>query len=599
MKPNTGPNRACDLLLILSSLLMSLQAFAHEEAAKIFPLSVASGDPSTHGFVLMTHLNTNYIKQGAPLILEISESEKFENILITQSIKIPENEDALTVNGKTPQFNQLANDEQQWIYQVYHPDKNPEIPVKIAVSDARIIPDHYYYYRFRYLDIDSRTGRAKSLPSPDQHYNHLKLAVLTCQDYTTGYYDAFNYLAEEEIDFVLHLGDVIYEYDRYAGMPDKKIIRPIRLPHGVDAIGSEAGSRKANSLADFRLIYRKERSDPAFQRALERHTWIFTRDDHEFADNISWDYKNSEPAFPEHDPRKNWSQRDKRKVMVNALQAWSEYIPMESAFNPHALNPQEVLGAYFKTYHFGTLADLYLIAGRVFRGTTGTEEGPTMLGTNQKSSLLKEISESQAEWQLLGNQTLMSPLLVTGKTKWLMSRFVPVGADGTLNDDAWDGFQSERQELLNALSQKDKVIVFTGDMHTSLAGYLKKDFKIKSNKDKENIMGAEFMTPSVTSPHFSENIRNKAKISGFTDVMRAIFKKKNPHFKHFHGSIYGYSIAEIQSERMDWFVYKIDKKKHRGKKLRKYLYYIPEKKKIGKLNKADLKKNKVVPGMTH
>lgn len=588
-------------IIILLFCISSIQCWSKPGDKKfnhqdIFPLSVASGDPEAHGFTLMTHINRAVMSKNNPLVvLEISDSRDFSKIIYQQMIDLSDVM-SLTDTCQPEGFPLNSyNQEMLEISQTFYPDQAQEIPVKISVSDPAIGAGQYSYYRFEYQGVRSRTGRARTLPEPDdQSIEDLKLAVVTCQDYTTGYYHGFEELASEALDFVLHLGDAIYEYGQYAGMRKKDYVRPISLPHGVMSLPPEEGVRKANSLADYRLIYRMERSDPEFQKALENHTWIFTRDDHEFADNVYWDYRNNEPGFPAHDPRKNWPKEAKRQVMINALRAWSEYLPMKTRFNPLAHSPQEALGDFYKSYQFGALADLFLIAGRVFRGPlSGNDQADTMLGPSQKDWLLNKIHYSRSKWQLLGNQTLMAPLRVTGTTKKIVQNFISLTPEGAVNSDSWDGFHDERQEILEALSQKDQVVVFIGDMHTSLASYLKKDFNIMSNQIRDNIIGAEFMTPSVTSPHFSDSIRAKTHLSGFTPVTRSVFKKKNPHLKHFHGSIYGYSLAYINKDRIDWFVYKIGKKNKRFKKLRKYLYYTPANRTIGKLNKSQLKdKNK-------
>lgn len=575
--------------LLLSACLRPVQAANFEgETAAVFPLSVASGDPHAHGFLLMTHLSTEVFDADNPeLTLEISEEEDFRKLVLAKAL-IVEPPRFLPVDAALQDRGEPFSLEQE---QLYAADTSSEIPIKIYVDEPLLAANHYYYYRFSYKGVNSRVGRAHTLPERATSLASLRLGIVTCQDYTTGHYHAFDYLAKENLDFVVHLGDVIYEYDRYPGMPRRELRRPLSLPHGIAGLASELGVRKANSLADFRHIYRLERSDRHFQQALERHTWIFTRDDHEVADNVYWDYTQDEPGLPEHDPRRLWPKKDKNQLLLNALQAWNEYIPMHAGFNSAATRPQAALASFFKTYHFGTLADLFLIAGRMFRGlkTTAAPRG-TMLGLEQKQWLLNEILESQSSWQLLGNQTLMAPFRVTGTHTWLLQRLQPMGSDGVLNPDAWDGFSEERQEILEALSNKSKVVVFTGDMHTSLASYLKRDFDVSTNSDKDNIIGAEFMTPSLTSPNFSSSIQAKIKIAGLTASVRAVFESHNPHFAHFHGGIYGYAIAHIQAERIDWFVYKIAKKSKKSKKLRKHLYYLPASKEIGKRNKRELKK---------
>ena len=78
--------------------------------------------------------------------------------------------------------------------------------------------------------------------------------MLTCQDYTNGYYGAYHRVAEEDVDFVVHVGDFIYESVagdyKGRGSPDLPD-RDLSLPSGHDL---------AWSLDDYRHLYRTYRS---------------------------------------------------------------------------------------------------------------------------------------------------------------------------------------------------------------------------------------------------------------------------------------------------------------------------------------------------
>lgn len=577
-----------------------LNPYKNISSRDIFPLSVASGDPTQHGFVLMTHLSIRHLCKENKIRLEISDSEFFSepSVLIKKDIliSIPSNlqriNDYLIEATSREEYERMTK-----INETFNPDEAQEVVIKEVIYEPEIITgSRYYYYRFSYCGMESDIGRAKALPSgsPDS----LKIAVITCQDYTSGKYNVFYHLAKEEgIDLVFHSGDVIYEYNRYPGLPSASYSKEINFPDGVLSLAPEADVRKANTLADFRYIYRKEKSNPDFQEALRKHTWVFIRDDHDSgADNIFWDDKSEAPGFPDHDVRRNWPARARNRVMKNALQAWTEFIPMDVTFHPETDSPQEVLSTYFKSYNFGDLAELFLLEGRIFRTPENPEEGlpGSMLGKDQKRWLIDGVRHSRANWQLIGNQTLMAPLRLKGGTGKILRQFVDIDENGAINRDAWDGFSDERRQILEAFSEKSNIAVFTGDMHTSLVSYLKKNFEKgadRKNNKFSDIIGAEFMTPSLTSPNFSDSIRFAAGISGFTVLTREIFECDNPHIKHFHGGIYGYATAVIRKERLDWFVYKINKIKEKTKTkktLRKYLWYRPSTRKIGKMDKFQL-----------
>jgi alkaline phosphatase D len=195
-----------------------------------------------------------------------------------------------------------------------------------------------------------------------------------------------------------------------------------------------------------------------------------------------------------------------------------------------------------------------------------------MLGSKQKAWLRQQFSSSTASWQLLGNQTLFSPLTIGIGSK----------ASIVLNRDSWDGYNEERGELLDLFARKPRVAVFTGDMHASLVSYIKSAYYHRTKADRQNIIGAEFMTPSISSPNVSDSTRALLQISGFTPLVRGIFELFNPHIKHFHGGFYGYSIAEITPDTLDWQVFKVDKKLWGPKVLRKHFIYYPEQRKLAK-----------------
>ena len=78
-----------------------------------------------------------------------------------------------------------------------------------------------------------------------------------------------------------------------------------------------------------------------------------------------------------------------------------------------------------------------------------------------------------------------------------------------INEDAWDGFRSERKDILDALEQNsvDNLVVLTGDMHSFLSSYVKTDYKNLKNK-RANRVGIELMTPSVSSNNLSAIIED-------------------------------------------------------------------------------------------
>ncbi len=76
-------------------------------------------------------------------------------------------------------------------------------------------PYEQYYYRFATRDEASPVGRFRTALPADSR-QPVRFAFFSCQDFTFGYYNAHALLAEEDVDFVVNLGDYIYAEAYYA-----------------------------------------------------------------------------------------------------------------------------------------------------------------------------------------------------------------------------------------------------------------------------------------------------------------------------------------------------------------------------------------------
>ncbi len=145
-----------------------------------FPYSVASGDPRPDSVILWTKL----VEPAMPdaLQVEVATDSEFLDVVATRDLVA-----------------EVAND----------------YAVKVRVDG--LAPYTTYYYRFIYgsgamMDY-SPTGRTRTAPAPDSN-QPVKFAVVYCQDYIGRYYNSYAKLLQdhdEDIDFVVHLGDYVYE----------------------------------------------------------------------------------------------------------------------------------------------------------------------------------------------------------------------------------------------------------------------------------------------------------------------------------------------------------------------------------------------------
>src|SRR5262249_19072697 len=149
-----------------------------------FSLGVASGDPAPDGFVIWTRLAPEPLEPhgGMPMAVlpvkwEVATDDRFTTIV---------------AKGDAP--------------------ARPELAHSVHVEVSGVQPARTYFYRFEAGGEESGRGRARTLPLASASLAQLRFGVSGCQNYEAGYYTAYRYLAEEELAFVFHYGDYIYEY---------------------------------------------------------------------------------------------------------------------------------------------------------------------------------------------------------------------------------------------------------------------------------------------------------------------------------------------------------------------------------------------------
>jgi alkaline phosphatase D len=329
-----------------------------------------------------------------------------------------------------------------------------------------------------------------------------------------------------------------------------------------------SGSSVVLGLQDYRYVYRSYRSDAQLQRLLEKHTFIITPDDHETANDCYWDYVRDTLGAPDHPYVDDAGAL--RQLKLDSQRAWLEYVPTRVTAQSDERHPHDYSQVY-RGFDFGDLVRISLLDTRSYRTPHPCGEGDiferylpigcsaysdtdqTLLGADQKRWLSSQLTGSRALWNVLGNQTLVAPLKLGY-------------GSGTLpiNVDAWDGYQAERSWLTETLKDNKvrNTVVLTGDMHSYVASHLLRDFDNLNPFDTANILGVEFMTPSVTSSNLFETLAaqlggaNQHLIDGLSE---AAIRLNNPHIQHFNSSQYGYSTVEFRRDRCDWTAYAVDK----------------------------------------
>lgn len=506
----------------------------------VFPQSVASGDPSSTGVILWTRIDPDvHSTERAPLQVTVATDEDFETVVHRGTIEAthigPENDWTVSVD-----------------------------------LDEHLESGREYFYRFSYDGTHSQVGRCQTVPAPEDDPERVRIVVVTCQDYTNGYYPAYRYIADADVDFLLHLGDFIYE------AVDGRFKGPGSRSYEGRAISLPGGEPVAQDLADFRTLHRVYRSDRFLQAALEQHTLIPGWDDHEIANNRYWDYESGVPTAP-------GRAGDLTQLTADGIEAWVEYMPTRVGYDPETPATPDLHEAFDlgRTFQFGNLVEVVLTDERLFRSQQPcgerTAAGPTcqeaeapdspdnrntMLGTQQRQWFLDAVTDSTATWTVWANEVLTMPFEMGEHGK----AYHPPG------HDAWDGYQWERTQVMNAIQEAkaaptglENFITLTGDLHTALAGYQQVEYddptadpSTSPLAPEGNRVGVEFMTPAVTSVNGAE-LHPGPSPPGEPTVLETLAYANNRHIQYLNSSRWGYSIVEFTDEDCTYTAYAVDK----------------------------------------
>lgn len=319
-----------------------------------------------------------------------------------------------------------------------------------------------YFYRFRTLDSNrylSPVGRFRTAPPHGTAIDRLTFAVASCAHFEQGYFHAYQGIAESNPDLVIFLGDYIYEKGSHD--PEfKRIVRPYTN-----------GDNEADNLAEYRLQYADHRSDPKLQAAHQAAPWLPVLDDHEVDNN--WTAANSKSA--------------PMNRKVQAFRAWYENMPVRWAQRPRGASGIQI----YRRRYWGSLARFDMLDTRQYRDPQGkscdayTDTTRTITGNEQKQWLLNGFRDHGATWNFLGQQVFFSKRLIHD----------PPEAECDIANDAWDGYQAERHELVQGWANRGlpNPVVLTGDVHKHYAA------NVHVNYDGDDPVGAELVTSSVTS----------------------------------------------------------------------------------------------------
>ena len=258
------------------------------ERRDLYPEGVASGDPA-HDSVMLWTRRPFEGRDRAELLVEVAEDPAFTRVISTTRAPI------------------LA--EADWT---------------CRVLSAGLKPARPYWYRFTDGEGNgSRIGRTITAPA-DNDPRPVRFAFVSCQSVNEGALNSYRRMIwederaapQDQLGFVLHLGDFIYEVVQY---PEEVKTRYDRT---IFDIGKVPDARKVRNfhvpttLEGYRFIYRAHLHDPDLQDARARFPFIPVWDNHEF----SWQGWQSSVQFGQ-------GAEPAQEIRVAANQAWFEYQP--------------------------------------------------------------------------------------------------------------------------------------------------------------------------------------------------------------------------------------------------------------------------------
>jgi alkaline phosphatase D len=339
----------------------------------------------------------------------------------------------------------------------------PELNHTIHMEVKGLLPGREYFYRFHCGDATSPVGRAKTAPAMENAPGKIRFAFASCQSYESGFYTALRDMADLDLDAVVFLGDYIYERHN-------SNVRFVRTHDIADV----------KTLEEYRHHYAQYKSDPDLKACHQAHPWIVTPDDHEVENNWAGDHgSRSDPAA---------------LVMrrTAAYRAYYENMPLRKLCLPQGSHMQ-----LYRKVPFGKLVQFTVLDTRQFRtpqpcGDRRVVDCPgrldphaTMMGAPQEAWFTETLAASPAQWNVICNQTVLSPM-VTETPK------------GTIyGTDDWDGYQAARERLTRSLADTKprNPFIIAGDIHHTYVSNVRADFA----KRDSPIVASEFVVTSITS----------------------------------------------------------------------------------------------------
>lgn len=439
-----------------------------------------------------------------------------------------------------------------------------------------LAPSTAYFYRFIAGSDTSPAGQARTAPAAASAPAQLRFAWMTCQDWSVNHWGAMELMAKEELDFIVHLGDYIYEtvgaaFQAGAAEPAHG---KITLPNGV-AMGGAA--LHANTVDDYRTLYRTYRGDPRLQELHRKWPMVVIWDDHEFSDDCWQDHQTYSNA--------NVQQTARRRA---ANQAWAEYMPVDWGDVSFDLNKASYDNIrIYRDFRFGSLLHLVMTDQRLYRddhivgeaayaqmmgndpvngsdsigsryfvpqpllqqfeaaATQARGRAPSILGATQTQWWKDTMKGSTATWKVWGNEVTLNRMWVDMRTQ----APAPFNQLYIVNADGWDGYPAHRAELLGYLRSQNvaNVVAITGDLHAFQCGVVYDNADPATGK----AVAVDFVSAGISSSSFYQYLRAGsagtplAPLVATPQTFDGVLRLNNPAFAYVDHNAQGYAVATV------------------------------------------------------
>jgi len=259
-----------------------------QERRDLFPNGVASGDPDPNSVILWTRRSPGD-RPATKLFVEIATDPAFRRVIGKQEAAISANAD--------------------WT---------------CRVLAGGLKPRTVYWYRFTdEHGFGSRVGRTITAPLPTDA-RPVSFTFVSCQSVNEGKLNGYRRMIFEDersrpadqLGFVLHLGDFIYEVMEYPDEVKTRYDRTIYEVCRIPDAGKTGNLYWPQTVDGYRAVWKGYLADPDLQDARARWPFVCMWDNHEF----SWQGRQS--ILQQGGPP-----QPGQAVKVAANQAWFEYIP--------------------------------------------------------------------------------------------------------------------------------------------------------------------------------------------------------------------------------------------------------------------------------